>query len=76
MFPLCVPEFNDVMSAEEISVTVERVAACAGVSSDTAKALEATTASANFALRVSFIFSPRGLVRPAVESRPTPHWCL
>ncbi|CAB4601967.1 unannotated protein [freshwater metagenome] len=55
MLPFCVPEFNDVMSAEEISTTVERVAACAGVSIDTANALEATRASANFALRVSFI---------------------
>ena len=39
---------------------LERAAACAGVSSDTAKALEATTASANFAPLVIFIFSPRG----------------
>ena len=35
---------------------LERAAACAGVSSDTAKALEATTASANFAPLVIFIY--------------------
>jgi hypothetical protein len=43
------------MSPAELRMIVERVAACAGVSIDTANALEATRASANFALRVSFI---------------------
>jgi hypothetical protein len=36
--------------------TVERVAACAGVSSETANAADAAVASANFALRVNFIY--------------------
>jgi hypothetical protein len=42
-------------------ITVERVAACAGVSSETANAADAAAASANFALRVNFIDPPRGI---------------
>ena len=42
-------------------ITVERVAACAGVSSEIANAVDAAAASANFALRVNFIDPPRGI---------------
>ena len=54
-------------------ITVERVAAWAGVSSDTAKAAEAVIANANFALRCNFISPPCGVNWVYVKSRLTPH---
>jgi hypothetical protein len=58
VFPSCVDEFNDVISPAELRMIVERVAACAGVSSVNANAADAAVASANFALRVNFIVPP------------------
>jgi hypothetical protein len=51
-------QFKPVCTFVWCKTTVERVAACAGVSNETASATEAAAASANFALRVNFIDPP------------------
>ena len=51
-------QFKPVIEFVSCKITVERVAACAGVSNVNANAADAAVASANFALRVNFIDPP------------------
>jgi hypothetical protein len=51
-------QFKPVIGFVSCKITVERVLALAGVSSENANAAEAAVASANFALRVNFIVPP------------------